>query len=44
MNEYAKNMGWNFTVITEVGIDKLRTKIKQQKSSLLNEDEKVKDA
>jgi DNA-directed RNA polymerase subunit RPC12/RpoP len=30
MNEYAKKMGWDFTVITEVGINKLRNKIKQQ--------------
>lgn len=30
MNEYAKNYGWDFTVITEVGIGKLKSKVKGQ--------------
>ena len=36
MNEHVKKHGWRFTVITEVGIDKLKTKeeliLKLQKS------------
>lgn len=31
MKEYADKMGWQFTVITEVGINKMKTKIKNQK-------------
>jgi hypothetical protein len=30
MNDYAKKFGWEFTVITEVGIGKMKTKVKQQ--------------
>lgn len=30
MNEHAKNMGWQFTVITEVGMNKLKKKVQQQ--------------
>ena len=30
MNEHVKKHGWRFTVITEVGIDKLKTKVKKQ--------------
>ena len=30
MNEYATKHGWRFTVITEVGIGKLKSKIKKQ--------------
>lgn len=30
MNEYAKVMGWDFTVITEVGIGKLKSRVKNQ--------------
>lgn len=35
MKFYAEKMGWDFTVITESGIGKLRCKIRQQK--ILNE-------
>jgi len=31
MHEYAQNMGWNFNVITEVGVGKLKSKIRKQK-------------
>lgn len=30
MNEHVKMMGWDFTVITEVGVGKLKNKVKQQ--------------
>ena len=30
MQEHADNMNWDFTVITEVGINKLKQKVKQQ--------------
>lgn len=30
MNEYAINHGWEFVVLTEVGLGKLKTKIKKQ--------------
>lgn len=30
MNEHAKHHGWQFTVITEVGIGKLKSKVKSQ--------------
>lgn len=29
-NDYAQKMGWDFTVITEVGIGKMKVKVKQQ--------------
>lgn len=31
MKEYADKLGWQFTVITEVGINKMKSKIKHQK-------------
>lgn len=31
MKVYAENLGWRFTVITEIGINKLKMKIKQQR-------------
>ncbi len=34
MNEHADKMGWNFTVITEVGIGKLKNKVKRQYGDL----------
>jgi hypothetical protein len=34
MNDYALKLGWDFTVITEVGINKLKDKVKSQQTTL----------
>lgn len=36
-NNYCSNFGWEFVVLTEVGLGKLRTKLKQQQRFLLSE-------
>jgi hypothetical protein len=33
MNTYAESMGWSFTVVTEVGMEKLKTKIRRQSAT-----------
>ena len=38
-NNYCENMGWDFIVMTEIGLGKYKTKIKRQRGEdLLNED------
>jgi len=36
-NNYCSNFGWNFVVLTEVGLGKLKTKLKQQQRFLMSE-------
>ena len=36
-NNFCINLGWNFVVLTEVGLGKLKTKIKKQQVRFLNE-------
>lgn len=36
-NNFCTNLGWNFVVLTEVGLGKLKTKIKKQQVRFLNE-------
>jgi len=36
-DNFCSNLGWTFVVLTEVGLGKLKTKIKRQQSHLLNE-------
>lgn len=36
-NNFCSNIGWNFVVLTEVGLGKLKTKIKKQQQRLLME-------
>lgn len=36
-NNYCSNVGWDFVVLTEVGLGKLKTKIKRQQALLLAE-------
>ena len=36
-NNFCLNLGWTFVVLTEVGLGKLKTKIKKQQRRLLNE-------
>lgn len=36
-NNFCSNMGWNFVVLTEVGLNKLRVKIKRQQARFMSE-------
>jgi hypothetical protein len=37
-DNFCTNLGWQFVVLTEVGLGKLKSKIKRQQANLLNED------
>lgn len=37
-NGHCSNYGWDFIVLTEVGLEKLKTKLRQQQRDLLSED------
>lgn len=36
-NNYCMNVGWDFVVLTEVGLGKLKSKVKRQQTDLLSE-------